>query len=61
MTSTALAGLLVFLALDFASTQVGDYVPDEAVQNPAPAIQALADGSVGGFVLSTSMASSRFS
>ena len=50
MTSTALAGLLVFLAIDLASTQVGDYVPDEAVQNPAPAIQALANGSVGGFV-----------
>ena len=50
MTSTALAGLVAFLAIDFTSTQVGDYVPEEAVQNPAPAVQALADGSFGGFV-----------
>ena len=50
MTSTALVGLMAFVAVDFTSTQVGDYVPAEAVQNPAPAIQALADGSVSGFV-----------
>ena len=50
MTSTALVGLVAFAAVDFTSTQVGDYVPAEAVQNPAPAIQALADGSVSGFV-----------
>ena len=50
MTSTALVGLVAFVAVDFTSTQVGDYVPAVAVQNPAPAIQALADGSVGGFV-----------
>ena len=48
--STALIGLAASVAAIFSSSEVGDYVPAEAVQNPAPAIQALADGSISRFI-----------
>ena len=48
---TALVGLIALGAAVFTSSQVGDYVLDQsAVENPAPAIQALAEGSVSRFV-----------
>ena len=48
---TALLGVVALVAAVFTSSQVGDYVIDvRASQNPAPAIQALADGSVGDFI-----------
>lgn len=47
---TTLIGLIAAVGVVFSSSQVGDYVLAEAVQNPAPSIQALAGGSVRGFV-----------
>lgn len=50
VTMTALIGVVAVAVAVFASPQVGDYVRAPAVQNPAPAIQALADGSLERFV-----------
>ncbi len=48
---TALLGVVALVAAVFTSPQVGDYVIDRpSSQNPAPGIQALADGSVGDFI-----------
>ena len=48
---TAVLGVVALVAAVFTSVQVGDYVIDQpSSQNPAPAIQALADGSVGDFI-----------
>ena len=48
---TALLGVVALVAAVFTSPHVGDYVIDQpSSQIPAPAIQALADGSVGDFI-----------
>jgi hypothetical protein len=48
---TALVGLIALGAAVFTSSQIGDYVLDQnAAENPAPALQALAEGSVSRFV-----------